>query len=89
MWCLIAGYFARFVGPSYQVIAFAFLQSVYLFGYFYERWSASDSYKVSKGKVSRMNPSINFDDELLYKYLFLDRATPFFSGSANEECYQQ
>ncbi|XP_034243899.1 transmembrane protein 245 isoform X1 [Thrips palmi] len=48
MWCLIAGYFARFVGSSYQVFAFALLQSVYLFGYFYERWSASDSYKVSK-----------------------------------------
>lgn len=48
MWCLVAGFMARFVGPSCQVIAFIFLQSIYLFGYCYEKWAASDTYKTSK-----------------------------------------
>ncbi|XP_052124652.1 transmembrane protein 245 isoform X2 [Frankliniella occidentalis] len=48
LWCLGAGYIARFVGQSYQVIAFILLQSIYCMGYFYEKWCASDSYKSSK-----------------------------------------
>ncbi|KAK3925418.1 Transmembrane protein 245 [Frankliniella fusca] len=47
-WFLGAGYLARFVGLSYQVVAFILLQSIYCLGYFYEKWCASDTYKSSK-----------------------------------------
>lgn len=56
MWYLLAGYISRFVGPSYQIIAFLILQSGFLIGYFYEKWSVSDAFKNSKGMILTYYP---------------------------------